>query len=139
MFKNFKLFAVVALLAATTMFFVSCSKESQIEGKWKVTRAYSSDADFSDDKGETWNFKDGGTGSATLFGMEFDMDWAVSGDNLTIELDGVYYSGYRAKCTGDFDIETLNSSDMELEGTWTIKVDGETEARVKVEYDMDKK
>lgn len=139
MFSKVKVFAMVALLAATTLMFSSCSKESQITGKWRITRVSSSEwSAVSDDKGEVWNFKEGGKGSVILTGNDFDASWTISGDNLNLELDGVYYSGEKVKCTGDFSIETLKSKEMSLSGSWVFKYQGEQLAKYKVNYEFEK-
>ena len=83
--------------------------------------------------------EDNGTGTVTLTGVEFDMDWGVSKDVLNISVNHVYMSGYEYTFDGDFDIETLNSSEMELDGEWAAKYEGSTESRIRAEYDLEKK
>lgn len=125
--KNIKLFIMVAFLAAaTTMMLTSCSKEKQIEGKWKITHA---SGDFSDDKGETWTFKSNSSGSFIFYGYDVDGDWSISGDELTIDAK---INGY--KLVGEFTIDKLSSSKMSLSGSW--KVDGE---KMNVTYEFEKK
>ena len=135
MLKKMKMIAMVALLAATTMAFMSCSKESKIEGKWKITKAPS---ELSDDKGETWSFKEGGSGSICFNKHDFDVDWAISKDNLTIE-----YKEKGVKLTGDFTIDELKSRTMSLSGKWTIKYTddykGDETESIKANYEFEKK
>ena len=63
-------------LFATAMMLCSCSKESQIVGKWKITKAPSEWSET--DKGETWTFKEGGSCTVFVYGMDLDGDWSVS-------------------------------------------------------------
>lgn len=131
MFKKFKIFGLVALLAATTMVFMSCSKESKIEGKWKITKA--SPSEIEDDKGETWTFKEGGSWSGVIDGLDVDGDWTISKDDLTISTKMESY-----KVTGEFSIDELKKRSMSLSGKWTVKFDGESES-MKANYEFEKK
>ncbi len=140
MFKSVKTFAMVALLAATALMFASCSKDAQIVGKWKITRAASSDwTSVSDDRGETWTFKEKGKGTVIITGSDFDMTWSISSDNLTLDVDGVYLGGEKVRCTGDFVIDELKSKTMTISGNWILKSEGTQVAKHKVTYEFDKK
>lgn len=126
-------FLVVAAFVATLamMMFTSCSKEKQIEGKWKITKA---SGYFSDDKGETWTFKANGKCSCYLDGLDLDGEWSISKDELTIEIneEGL-------KITGDFTLDNLSSKEMSISGTWKVKYDDGDSGSWKVSYDFEKK
>ena len=138
--RKYKLFLVVALIAATSMMLTSCSKEKRIEGKWKVTRA---SGDFSDDKGSVWIFKESGDVTFQVNEMDLDGTWYVSGDELTID----YHSDKEGwDLTGEFSIDDISSREMSLSGIWIEKgyqyesdpTSFYTE-KYKVSYDFEKK
>ena len=130
--NKFKLLGMVALFA-TAMMLCSCSKESQIVGKWKITKAPS---DWSEsDKGETWTFKEGGSCTLFVSGVDLDGDWSVSKDNLTIDLEK--YEG--VKITGEFTIDELKSKTMSLSGNWNAKTEGGESRKIKANYEFEKK
>lgn len=136
MFNKFKLIGVAVLLAATTLMFASCQKtEDKLVGKWKITKAPS---DLSDDKGETWTFKEGGSVSFFMGGEDIDGDWSVSNENLTIDGTLDYGEGEKFKISGDFTIDELDKKALSLSGNWTIKFYGESE-KIKANYDFEKK
>lgn len=140
MFNKFKLFGMVALLAAALLM-VSCSKEDKIVGKWKITHA---SGEFSDCKGDIWTFKDNGKCSGVVvFEDELDFEWSLSNDCLTLEIDE---DG--ASIVGEFDIDELSSSEMSLSGEWKYsyyEYDYEyggrnlVSGKYKVNYDFEKK
>ena len=137
MLKQFKLLGMVALLAAA-MLMVSCSKEDKIVGKWKITHA---SGDFSDDKGSTWNFKDNGKCSIVVGNSDFDGEWSLSNDCLTIDIE-YSTSSSEGKVIGEFDIDELSSSEMSLSGQWndSWSYNGSRQTRkYKVSYDFEKK
>lgn len=125
---------VFALLALTIVSISSCSKEDRIVGKWKITHA---SGDLSDDKGGTWTFKEKGTCSFTLFELDFEGEWSISKDNLTIDCSETR-NGSKVNISGDFEIDNLTSSEMSLSGEWIVKVDDEKD-KIKVSYDFEKK
>jgi len=134
MFKKIKLFATIALLAIVALSISSCSKESKIEGKWKITKV--SGDEISDDKGSTWTFKENGSCTIALWEEDWDGDWSISKDELSIELDEM--DNYRI--SGEFTIDELSSSAMSISGTWTIKDYTEDYTyKEKVSYDFEKK
>ena len=128
-----KLFAMVALLAATTFMFTSCSKESQITGKWRVTRANSSEINVSNDKDETWTFKEKGVFSGVVQGIDVNGTWNVSKDNLTINFEMVGGT----KVSGVFAIGELRSKTMALSGNWLYKYE-DGSSKLKINYVFDK-
>ena len=113
--RKYKLFLVVALIAATSMMLTSCSKEKRIEGKWKVTRA---SGEFSDDKGSVWTFKESGDVTFQVDEYEYDGTWYVSGDELTIEYRN---DEENVDLTGEFSIDDISSREMSLSGKWIDK------------------
>lgn len=133
MFKKIKLFATIALLAIVALSVSSCSKESKIEGKWKITKAT---GEFSYDKGSTWTFKENGSCTIALGEEDWDGDWSISKDELSIDLEEVD----DIKISGEFTIDELSGSAMSLSGTWTAKDtdEGYTD-KEKVSYDFEKK
>ena len=139
--KSFKFFAAVVLMSVTTIMFSSCSKEKQIEGKWKCTSAKTSDSyyDLSSTKGEVWNFKD--NGKCTVFlsyqenkGEDYDGTWSIDGDELIIELEPETYTDGSLKSTeetiGTFEIEELSKNELIISGKWvsTVKTTGSSYA-----------
>lgn len=134
MFKKIKLFATIALLAIVALSISSCSKESKIEGKWKITKATGSDLSY--DKGSTWTFKENGSCTIALWEEDLDGDWSISKDELSIDLEE--FEGF--KISGEFTIDELSGSAMSLSGTWTVKdyYDGDTD-KEKASYDFEKK
>ena len=132
MLNKFKLLGMVALFA-TAMMLCSCSKESQIVGKWKITKAPSELSE--DDKGETWTFKEGGSCTVFVYGMDLDGDWSVSKDNLTIDLEKFE----SVKLTGDFTIDELKSKTMSLSGSWNFKFEDGNSEKMKANYEFEKK
>lgn len=140
MFSKVKVFAMVALLAATTLMFSSCSKESQITGKWRVVRASSNDLNVSDDKGEIWTFKEKGDFSGYIGGVDLTGSWSVSGDELTITMDDpLTYSGISWKASGVFSIDELKSQEMTLSGNLVLKNSSYDNVKFKVSYDLEKR
>ena len=138
--RKFKLFAIVALMAATTMMLSSCFKETLIVGKWKVSHISSDMNTFDYDEGQTWTFKDNGSCTIFLMGVEIDGEWDISKGTLYIDLDKFYAKDYNEiKIDGEFDIDELNSSEMELSGKWIGKVDGGESESIKVDYRFKKK
>ena len=108
---------MVVLMTAATMAFMSCSKENKIEGKWKIVYA---STEFSDDKGETWTFKENKSWSGAIDGLIVDGDWSISKDELTIDVSG-QDAGYTYRLTGEFSIDELTGRELSLSGKWTIK------------------
>ena len=171
--RTIKLLATVALIAVTTIMFTSCSKENQveqdnqieeekhIEGKWKITKASSTDDDsFSYARGETWIFKENGKCSIyVMLDEEYEEDhdgiWTLIDDKLTIELEPKTYTGterdhdgnyisytQEMSATGTFDIEKLNKDKLVISGSWkySVKEDNETETyKYKVDYEFEAK
>ena len=81
--KTLKLMAMMAVMAATMMF-VSCSKESQIVGKWKCVQEVINDNGngFGYDSriDQIWEFK--ADGVADIDGTK--TSYSISGDDITI-------------------------------------------------------
>lgn len=116
---------------AATLCFSSCTKkpEQLIVGKWKVVSARSSDIDVSDDKGETWTFKENGTfvgHFSFLDGLDGggDIECRYTCDDNTITLRGGdlegrindydYYINYEYVFT--FDIDEITSEVLSISG-----------------------
>ena len=140
MYNKTKLFCIVVLMTAVTFVFMSCSKEDKIVGKWKITKVSS---ELSEDKGESWTFKESKKCSVVIDGVDCDGEWYVSNDELTIYIDentSWYKDSYFVtKLTGEFSIEELSSKDLSLSGKWKIKwSDGDSES-IKVNYEFEKK
>lgn len=128
MFKKIKLICMAALVAATIMGITSCSKEDKIVGKWKVTRVT---GEIGGEKDDIWTFKENGSCSVVITGIDFDGDWSISKDNLSIDINE---NGY--KFVGDFTIDELSSKELSISGKWTYKNYGES---YKANYDFEKK
>ena len=140
MCMKLKLFAMVALLAATTFMFTSCSKESQITGKWRVTRANSSEINVSNDKDETWTFKEKGKFSGYMGNLDVSGTWKVSGDELTIESDDkLYIEGAYFNAIAEFTIDELKNKEMSLSGNLILKNAEYGTLKYKVKYELEKK
>jgi hypothetical protein len=114
----------------------SCQKnEKKIVGKWKVTKATSSDEDIDDilseyDKGCTWSFKDNGDCTVTFCGYDCDGEYYVSKNTLSItcKIDG-------EKLDWDMDIDELTNKEMSLSGTFRFDYD----EKYKVSYSLEKR
>ena len=136
MHNKLKLAVLAVAFAAVASLFVSCSKESKMEGKWKVTKVASLDSDaIFDDQGTTWLLREYGSCNIALLGSHYDGKWYVDDDDLTIYLDKVG----DCRIVGDFDIEKLDNDDMSLSGEWTAKWDDGTRSEINVVYNLVKK
>jgi len=136
MHNKLKLFGLIFLLLTTVAFMSSCQKnEKKIVGKWKVTKATSSDEDIDDilseyDKGCTWSFKDNGDCTVTFCGYDCDGEYYVSKNTLSItcKIDG-------EKLDWDMDIDELTNKEMSLSGTFRFDYD----EKYKVSYSLEKR
>ena len=77
MFKNFKLIGIVCLVMAAMVAFSSCSKEQQIVGKWKITKAKINGENHENDEGETWIFKEGGKCILHFYSADYEGTYSV--------------------------------------------------------------
>lgn len=142
MLRKIKFFGIVALLAVAMVAVSSCGKEKKIVGKWKITSA---SGELKEDKGETWTFKEKGDCTVVIGGENYDGEWSISGDNLSIDLDEFDED---IEVSGDFTVDELSSKAMSISGEWIVKYDynydykgskdSETE-KIKANYDFEKK
>ncbi len=149
------MFAAVAFMLC----FSSCTKDPEklIVGKWKVVSARSSDIDnVSDDKGETWTFKENGAFEGHFSFLEGldgggDIECRYTCDDNTITLRGGnldgrisdydYYINYEYVFT--FDIDEITSDALSISGKVkgsTSDSEGYSESDMaKLSYELEKK
>ena len=157
------MFAAVAFMLC----FSSCTKDSEklIVGKWKVVSARSSDIDnVSDDKGETWTFKENGAfeghfsflegnGEGDGIGDAGDIECRYTCDGNTITLRGGdlegtmhdysydYYTNYEFVFT--FDIDEITSDVLSIsgkvKGSMTDSEGYSESSMYKLSYELEKK
>lgn len=103
---------------AALVSFSSCSKEQQIVGKWKITKAKFGSYITDDDIWEVWTFKDGGKCTLFISGAEFEGQYSINKNTMYIDVEYDYHDGYGtyAKLTGDLDMEEYNNTEMTVSG-----------------------
>lgn len=118
MFKKNKLIGIVCLIMAALVSFSSCSKEQQIVGKWKITKAKFGSYSTDDDIWEAWTFKDGGKCILFISGAEFEGQYSINKNTMFIDVEYYFQDGYGsyAKLTGDLDMEEYNNKEMSVSG-----------------------
>ena len=158
------------VVLATMVCFSSCTKnpERLIVGKWKVVSARCSDNNvkpwvidaISNDKGETWSFKENGTfvGYMNLLSLQEidelgygDVECDYICDDNTIEgrggnLRGITdYGETRYDIVFTFEIDEISKNELSITGkitvTWTSfdYEESETETVTKIKYELEKK
>ena len=149
MFKNFKFIGIICFVLAAMVAFSSCSKpEKTIIGKWKITKAsLKIDGDeycSSEDKGETWVFKDNGKCSLYILYNDYEGKYTVRKNTLTIDVEHDFGEGEVVTLSGDLDIDEINKEEMSISGTVEYRYDdnyyGDHETtKAKLAYEFEKK
>ena len=116
MFKNFKLIGIVCLIMAAMVAFSSCSKEQQIVGKWKITKAKINGENRENDEGETWIFKEGGKCILHFYSDDYEGTYSVKKNTLSVDVE-VSRSSWKDRYYGDLDLDEFNKNEMAVSGT----------------------
>ena len=119
MFKNFKLIGIVCLVMAAMVAFSSCSKEQQIVGKWKITKAKLDGENIDADEGETWVFKEGGKCILHIEGEDWEGDYSVKKNTLSLDLGNDYKEStitVKRTFSGDLDLDEFSKKEMTVSG-----------------------
>ena len=96
--------------------FSSCSKEQQIVGKWKITKAKINGENHENDEGETWIFKEGGKCILHFYSADYEGTYSVKKNTLSVDVeDGG--SGWKDRYYGDLDLDEFNKNEMAVSGT----------------------
>lgn len=143
MFKKNKLIGIVCLIMAALVSFSSCSKEQQIVGKWKITKARLSGFDTTNDLYELWTFKDGGKCVLFIWGDEMEGKYSINNNTLYIDVEFQYNNAYSYRLTGNLDFDEFSQKEMSVSGKVMIYEyyygDLHASEQTTLSYDLEKK
>ena len=131
----------LTLIAAVAMImcFSSCTKEKKIVGKWKITYAKEDGYNDKNAVSEIWNFKENGSFTGYLSGLEGEITckWIVDGDELTLkggDMEGSYY-----EIIYTLDIDEITNKTLVVSGKAKYYEDGELDDSWSVNYELEAK
>lgn len=119
MLKKIRLIGMACLVLATLVLFSSCSKDKQIVGKWKITKAIVDGEDASVfEKGKTWEFKDGGKCTLYIDGLDWEGEYTLNDNTLSILVE--YNGEHQEKISADLTLNEFSKKEMSVSGNASV-------------------
>ncbi len=104
---------------AALVSFSSCSKDKQIVGKWKITKAIVDGEDASVfEKGKTWEFRDGGKCTLHIDGIDWEGEYALKDNTLSILVE--YNGEHQEKISADLTLNEFSKKVMSMSGNASV-------------------